>query len=130
MNHYHDYVALCLRQVLDGDCVVNEYTYHAYMAFSVFGNITTREARNLSYGLLFSNNVFTVQSIVDSIWHYRPFNSLEHCVCTSVINNIRTNQDECPLPQHAVSKLFHSLRRWPNIEKALGECLVFAGRVP
>ena len=26
--------------------------------------------------------------------------------------------------------LAHRLRRWPNIETALGECLVFAGMTP
>ena len=29
---------------------------------------------------------------------------------------------------NAVSMLAHRIRRWPNIETALGECLVFAGR--
>ena len=29
----------------------------------------------------------------------------------------------------AVSTLAHRLRRWPNIETALGECPVFAGMV-
>ena len=28
---------------------------------------------------------------------------------------------------NAVSMLAHRLRRWPNIETALGECVVFAG---
>ena len=30
---------------------------------------------------------------------------------------------------NAVSILAHRLRRWPNIETALGECSVFAGEV-
>ena len=31
---------------------------------------------------------------------------------------------------NAVSMLAHRLRRWPNIETALGECPVFAGMYP
>ena len=30
---------------------------------------------------------------------------------------------------NAVSMLAHRLRRWPNIETALGECPVFAGKL-
>ena len=30
-------------------------------------------------------------------------------------------------PPKAVSMLAHRLRRWPNIETALGDCPVFAG---
>ena len=30
----------------------------------------------------------------------------------------------------AVLMLAHRLRRWPDIETALGECPVFAGRIP
>ena len=39
-------------------------------------------------------------------------------------NNIPANTGHSP---KAVSMLAHRLRRWPNIETALGACLVFAG---
>ena len=44
-----------------------------------------------------------------------------------------TNRDNYPTNTwhslNAVSMLAHRLRRWPNIETALGECPVFAGIV-
>ena len=45
----------------------------------------------------------------------------ERCVGTS---NVPANTGHSP---NAVSMLAHRLRRWPNIETALGECPVFAG---
>ena len=45
-------------------------------------------------------------------------------MCQDVLNN-PGNTGNSP---NAVSMLAHRLRRWRNIETALGECPVFAGK--
>ena len=45
-------------------------------------------------------------------------------VVSAGVAAIPTNTEHSP---NAVSMLAHRLRRWPNIETALGECPVFAG---
>ena len=49
------------------------------------------------------------------------------CTCTSELTERLPNKHEAYTQPNAVSMLVHRLRRWPNIETVLGECLVFAG---
>ena len=50
---------------------------------------------------------------------------ISYCVTDLIeVGKYTANTKHSP---NAVSMLAHRLRRWPNIETTLGECLVFAG---
>ena len=50
-----------------------------------------------------------------------------HCAMVFTLRRIPSNTRHSP---NAVSMLVHRLRRWPTIETALSECLVFVGIQP
>ena len=41
---------------------------------------------------------YTVQSTIGSTVHFIPFNSLEHCICTTTMTNIRPNRGSRLVP--------------------------------
>ena len=41
---------------------------------------------------------FMVHRPIDSTAHSRPLNSLDHCICTTPMTNIRTSRDSNPVP--------------------------------
>ena len=57
------------------------------------GNIA-KEGRD--YVLLLSNKFFIVHSAIDITAHTMPLNSLEHCIGTTSMTNIRPDQDLNP----------------------------------
>ena len=72
-------------------------------------NITLRrflrqkEARSQDYALLLFRmtsrvRYFIVHSTIGSTVHFRPLNSLEHCICTTTTTNIRPDWDSYLVP--------------------------------
>ena len=59
-----------------------------------------KETRSRDYALIFSNNFkvfFILQSTIDSTAHSRPLNSLEHCICTTLMTNMRHGRNSNPV---------------------------------
>ena len=55
-----------------------------------------KEARSRDYALLLfrmTSRVFIVHSMIGSTVHSRPLNSLQHCICTTMMTNIRPDRD-------------------------------------
>ena len=70
-----------------------------YVAFCTTMTISRqKKARRRDYTLLFSNDLFIVHSTIDNTAHTNPLNSLEHCICTTPMTNIRPGRDSNPVP--------------------------------
>ena len=60
-----------------------------------------KEVRSRDYALLLFRMIqgfFIVHSTIDSTVHSMPFNSLEHCICTTMMTNIRPDRDSNLVP--------------------------------
>ena len=53
----------------------------------------------LRFGLALQIIIYMVYSTTCSTVHYRPLNSLEHCICTVTMTNIRPDRDSNPVLQ-------------------------------
>ena len=72
--------------------------YHVTMVNVAFCTIATEGSRIHSIHL--SNDAKDyLYSTIDSTTHARPLNSLEHCICTTSMTNIRPGRDLNPVPR-------------------------------
>ena len=75
-----------------------------YIALCTFmAKSQQKEARNLDYGLLSSNDFKPSRILynnMDITAHSSPLNSREHCIRTTSMTNIQPGWDSNPVPSH------------------------------
>ena len=86
----------CLRR----NIYIYEYCFTLLSAHSwQYRDRRKPEARTMPYSYFeWLRGFYKVHSIIGSTVHYRPLNSLEHCICTTTMPNIRPDQDANLVP--------------------------------